>query len=105
MSLCAEMNPPWMLQEEVKRLTAEVEKLKADLAFADAQCAKIEGLFIGTHNENEKLRATLQRIRRWGSPMIKGYIDGALDSSHIGSSNFLVDGEMGEVRGQEEEQT
>ena len=34
---------------EITRLTAEIEKLKADLAFADAQCAKVEGLFLGTH--------------------------------------------------------
>jgi len=31
MSLCADMNPPWVLQEEVKRLTAENEKLRAAL--------------------------------------------------------------------------
>ena len=31
MSLCADMNPPWVLQEEVKRLTAENERLRAAL--------------------------------------------------------------------------
>jgi hypothetical protein len=31
MSLCADMNPPWVLQEEVKRLTAENAKLRAAL--------------------------------------------------------------------------
>ncbi len=46
--------------DEITRLTAEVKKLKADLAFADAQCAKIEGLFLGTNKENEKLRAALE---------------------------------------------
>ena len=45
---------------EITRLTAEIEKLKADLAFADAQCAKVEGLFLGTHKENEKLRSALK---------------------------------------------
>jgi hypothetical protein len=45
--------------DEITRLTAEIEKLKADLAFADAQCAKVEGLFLGTHKENEKLKAAL----------------------------------------------
>jgi len=40
--------------------TSEVESLKADLSFADAQCAKVEGLFLGTHKENERLRAALQ---------------------------------------------
>lgn len=29
-------------------------------------------------DENNKLRAVLQRVRHWGSPMIRGYIDGAL---------------------------
>jgi len=47
---------------EITRLTAEIEKLKADLAFADAQCAKVEGLFLGTHKENEKLRSMLMDV-------------------------------------------
>ena len=47
--------------DTITRLTAEIEKLKADLAFADAQCVKVEGLFLGTHKENEKLRAALVR--------------------------------------------
>jgi hypothetical protein len=46
--------------DTITHLTAEVEKLKADFAFADAQCAKIEGLFLGTHKENEKLKAGLR---------------------------------------------
>ncbi len=49
-----------MQVREIKHLTAENEKLKADLAFADAQCAKVEGLFLGTHKENEKLRAAVE---------------------------------------------
>jgi len=51
--------------DEITRLTAEIEKLKADLAFADAQCAKVEGLFLGTHKENEKLRAALLVARKY----------------------------------------
>lgn len=31
MSLCADMNPPWVLREEVKRLTAENERLRTAL--------------------------------------------------------------------------
>jgi hypothetical protein len=45
--------------DTITRLTAEIEKLKADLAFADAQCVKVEGLFLGTHKENEKLKSAL----------------------------------------------
>jgi len=51
----------WEAADTITRLTAEVERLKADLAFADAQCAKVEGLFLGTHKENEKLRAALKQ--------------------------------------------
>ena len=51
--------------DEITRLTAEIEKLKADLAFADAQCAKVEGLFLGTHKENEKLRAAALVARKY----------------------------------------
>jgi hypothetical protein len=37
MSLCADMNPPWVLQEEVKRLTAENAKLRAALRECEAE--------------------------------------------------------------------
>jgi hypothetical protein len=66
----------------------------------DVQEAEINRL----RTENDTLRSTLLRVRRWGSPMIKGYIDGALAGVHTRSSDTLVDGEVGEVRGQEEEQ-
>lgn len=52
-------------------------------------------------NENNKLRAVLQRVRRWGSPMVKGYIDGAL-GGNVGRDRHLVDGEVGEICEQEE---
>lgn len=42
-------------------------------------------------DENKKLRFTLQRIRRWGSPMVKGYIDGALGGSDRGSGAVAHD--------------
>jgi hypothetical protein len=45
--------------DTIASLTAEVEKLKVDLAFADAQCAKVEDLFLGASKENEKLRSML----------------------------------------------
>ena len=41
-------------------------------------------------DEIERLRAVLQRVRRWGSPMVKGYIDGALGGSPR-SNTFVVD--------------
>lgn len=51
--------------------------------------------------ENEKLRAVLQRVRRWGSPMVKGYIDGALGGSNR-IRGVVCDDEGGEVASQEE---
>jgi hypothetical protein len=42
--------------------------------------------------ENEKLRSVLQRVRQWGSPMIRGYIDGALGRQAGGGDT------VGEVR-------
>ena len=47
--------------------------------------------------EIEKLRAVLQRIRRWGSPMVKGYIDVAL-GGQVGGSDPVADDQVGEVR-------
>jgi hypothetical protein len=45
--------------------------------------------------ENEKLRSVLQRIRRWGSPMIRGYIDGSLAGRQAGGGDPLVDDQVG----------
>jgi hypothetical protein len=50
--------------------------------------------------EIERLRSVLQRLRRWGSPMVKGYIDGALGGK-AGGDGYLADGEVGEIREQE----
>lgn len=48
--------------------------------------------------EISRLRLVLQRIRRWGSPMIKGYIDAALVGGQAGGSDSLADDTVGEVR-------
>jgi hypothetical protein len=48
--------------DTITHLTAEVEKLKADFAFADAQCAKVGDLFLGASKENEKLRSMLMDV-------------------------------------------
>jgi hypothetical protein len=47
--------------------------------------------------EISRLRLVLQRIRRWGSPMIKGYIDAALVGRQAGCSDPLADDQVGEV--------
>jgi hypothetical protein len=47
--------------------------------------------------EISRLRAVLQRVRRWGSPMVKGYIDGAL-GRQAGGSDPLADDQVGENR-------
>ena len=56
----------------------------------------------GLEAENEKLRAVLQRVRRWGSPMVRGYIDGALGGSNR-VRGVVCDDEGGEVAAQEKE--
>jgi hypothetical protein len=58
----------------------------------DVQEAEINLL----RTENERLRSVLQRIRRWGSPMIRGYIDGVL-GRQAGGSDPLVDDQVGGV--------
>jgi hypothetical protein len=47
--------------------------------------------------EIDRLRAVLQRVRRWGSPMVKGYIDGAL-GRQAGGGDPLTDDQVGSVR-------
>lgn len=46
--------------------------------------------------EIDRLRGVLQRVRRWGSPMVKGYIDGAL-GRQAGGSDPLADDQVGSV--------
>lgn len=50
--------------------------------------------------EIARLRAVLQRVRRWGSPMVRGYIDGALAGSDRGIVP-VAHGPVGEVDQQE----
>jgi len=47
--------------------------------------------------EISRLRFVLQRIRRWGSPMIRGYIDEALVGRQAGGGDPLADDQVGEV--------
>jgi hypothetical protein len=46
--------------------------------------------------EIDKLRGVLQRVRRFGSPMIRGYIDGAL-GRQVGGSDPVADDQVGGV--------
>jgi len=46
--------------------------------------------------EISRLRIALQRIGRWGSPMIRGYIDEALVGRQAGGSDPLVDDQVGQ---------
>ena len=48
--------------------------------------------------EISRLRAVLQRVRRWGSPMIKGYIDAALVGRQAGGGDPLGDDQVGKNR-------
>ena len=50
--------------------------------------------------EISRLRLALQRIGRWGSPMIKGYVGAALVGRQAGGGDPLVDDQVGEVREQ-----
>jgi hypothetical protein len=46
--------------------------------------------------EISRLRLVLQRIGRWGSPMIRGYIDAALVGRQAGGRDPLADDQVGE---------
>ncbi len=74
---------------EIKRLTAEIDLL------AILATDREEYLQLLT-DENNKLRSVLQRVRRWGSPMVKGNIDGAL-GGQAGGSDPLADDQVGSV--------
>lgn len=68
----------WLMEERT-RLYAEVEKLRADIAYADKHAAKVESLLWGTAKEREKLRAALRQIAGidvWDNSE-QGYVDKA----------------------------
>ena len=70
----------------------EINRLRAGGCARDQgltqHCAEAETLA----REVDRLRAVLQRVRRWGSPMVRGYIDGALGGPDRGGG-ALADGE------------
>jgi hypothetical protein len=72
---------------------ADATSVELNRESAEEMLAEIKRL----SDENNKLRAILQRVRRWGSPMIRGYIDGAL-GRQAGGSDPLADDQVGENR-------
>ncbi len=55
MSLCADMNPPWVLREEVERLTADNEKLRVALRECEAELnAYYRMEYPGSHPYSQK---------------------------------------------------
>ena len=76
--------------ETIRLQDAEISRLRSMIVVQEAIIRWDEA-------EIEKLRAVLQRIRRWGSPMVKGYIDVAL-GRQAGGSDPLVDDQVGENR-------
>jgi hypothetical protein len=58
-------------------------------------CAAFEAVNLA--EDNKRLRAALQRVRQWSSPVVRGYIDGAL-GRQVRGSDPLVDDTVGEIR-------
>jgi len=78
---------------------SEVDKLRAKIDLLTNLASDREEYLKLLTGENNKLRAVLQRVRQWGSPMIRGYIDGAL-GRQAGGSDPLGDDQVGDVREQ-----
>jgi hypothetical protein len=75
---------------------SEVDKLRAEIDLLGVLATDREEYLELLTAENNKLRAVLQRVRQWGSPMIRGYIDGAL-GRQAGGGDPLVDDQVGSV--------
>ena len=82
---------------EIKRLTAEAGRMREGVVVAGRLLAALRDTLAEANADNERLRAVLQRVRRWGSPMVKGYIDGALAGGQAGGGDPLADDQVGEV--------
>jgi hypothetical protein len=61
-------------------LRAELEKMRADIAYADKHASKVEGLLWGTAKENEKLRAALSPFASTKADDGYDYISGLPDT-------------------------
>jgi alkanesulfonate monooxygenase SsuD/methylene tetrahydromethanopterin reductase-like flavin-dependent oxidoreductase (luciferase family) len=81
---------------EIKRLTAEAGRMRDGVVVAGRLFAALRDTLAEANADNERLRAVLQRVRRFGSPMIRGYIDGAL-GRQAGGSDPLADDQVGSV--------
>lgn len=85
--------PIWIRLRSVLKRDADASSVELSRESAEEMLAEIKRM----SDENNKLRAVLQRVRRWGSPMVKGYIDGAL-GRQAGGNNPLGDDQVGENR-------
>jgi hypothetical protein len=85
--------PIWIRLRSVLERDADATSVELSRESAEEMLAEIKRL----SDENNSLRAVLQRVRRWGSPMVKGYIDGAL-GRQAGGGDPLADDQVGEVR-------
>ena len=88
------IKPIWIRLRSVLERDADATSVELSRKSAEEMLAEIKRL----SDENNSLRAVLQRVRRWGSPMVRGYIDGALAGRQAGGSDPLADGAVGEVR-------
>jgi hypothetical protein len=84
--------PIWIRLLSVLERDADATSVELSRESAEEMLAEIKRLA----EENNSLRAVLQRVRRWGSPMVKGYIDGAL-GRQAGGSDPLADDQVGDV--------
>jgi hypothetical protein len=84
--------PIWIRLRSVLERDADATSVELSRESAEEMLAEIKRM----SDENNKLRAVLQRVRRWGSPMVKGYIDGAL-GRQVSGSDPLADDQVGEV--------
>jgi hypothetical protein len=84
-------------QHAPQNVTIALREASAELDLLEMLATDREEYLQLLTDENNKLRATLQRVRRWGSPMVKGYIDGAL-GRQAGGGDPLADDQVGENR-------
>jgi len=85
--------PIWIRLRSVLERDADATSVELSRESAEEMLAEIKRL----SDEIDRLRGVLQRVRRFGSPMIRGYIDGVL-GRQAGGGDPLADDQVGEVR-------
>jgi hypothetical protein len=91
-----DQHAPQNMTIALREAAKELDRLQAGGCARDQSTTQYCAEAASKDAEIARLRSILQRVRRWGSPMVRGYIDGALAGSDRRTVP-MADGALGEA--------